>query len=154
MLTQEGTARKQRHTRVTIAQPQPLADEKKLKEIFVKAKTGRKINLCPVRDIITRFSDKWSLLTVLLLGANGTLRFSQIKQQIGDVSQRMLTVTLRHLEEDGFVKRTIYAEVPPRVEYELTSLGLSLMQQISLLTEWIDCNTEQIMKARKKRKNK
>lgn len=154
MRSQEGTRRAHRHTAVTIDEQQPLADEKKLKEIFVKAKTGRQANLCPVRDIITRFSDKWSLLAVLLLGANGKLRFNEIKSGIGDVSQRMLTVTLRHLEEDGFVTRTIFAEVPPRVEYELTPLGCRLMQQIGLLTEWIDTNTEEIVKARKKRKQR
>ena len=152
MTVQEGTPRLQRHTAVTIAQPQPLADEKKLKEIFVKARTGRKINVCPVRDIIIRFSDKWSLLAVLLLGANGTLRFNEIKTGIGDVSQRMLTVTLRRLEQDGFLTRKVFAEVPPRVEYALTPLGLALLQQLGQLTEWIDANQEQILKARKRSK--
>ncbi len=152
MAAQEGTRRTHRHTAVTLAEPQPLANEKKLKEIFVKAKTGRKTNCCAVRDIITRFSDKWSMLAVLLLGANGKLRFNEIKSGIGDVSQRMLTVTLRHLEDDGFVTRKIFAEVPPRVEYELTPLGYRLMQQIGLLTEWIDANTDELLKARKKRR--
>jgi DNA-binding HxlR family transcriptional regulator len=150
MVTQEGTQAYHRHTAVTNVDSTGVSNEEKLKEIFVKAKTGREINLCPVRDIICRFSDKWSLLTVLLLGAQGKLRFNQIKSGIGDVSQRMLTVTLRHLEEDGFVTRTVYAEVPPRVEYELTPLGLSLMLQVGELTEWIGAHTEQILKARKR----
>jgi DNA-binding HxlR family transcriptional regulator len=148
MAPQEGTRRSQRHTAVTIAQPQPVADEKKLKEIFTRAKSGLK-TVCPVRDIIVRFSDKWSMLTVLLLGGSGKMRFNEIKSSIGDVSQRMLTVTLRHLEQDGFVTRKVFAEVPPRVEYELTELGFMLMQQMSLLTEWIDAHKEQIVKARK-----
>lgn len=150
MATQEGTSRSRRHTVVTNAEPQPLASEKKLKEIFVKAKSGRFANACPVRDIITRFSDKWSMLAVLLLGANGKMRFNAIKTGIGDVSQRMLTVTLRHLEDDGFVTRKVFAEVPPRVEYQLTPLGYRLMEQIGQLTEWIDANAEELLKARRK----
>lgn len=151
MTIQEGTRQAHRHNGVTIAEPQGVGDEKKLKEIFVKAKTGRQVNLCPVRDIIVRFSDKWSLLTVLLLGAHGRLRFNEIRQAIGDVSQRMLTVTLRHLEQDGFLTRTVFAEVPPRVEYELTPLGLKLMMQVGQLTEWIEANTEEIVQARQRR---
>ena len=115
MAIQEGTQPYLRHTAVTLVEHQPLADEKKLKEIFVKAKKGREINLCPVRDIITRFSDKWSMLVVLLLGAQGKMRFNEIRHQIGDVSQRMLTVTLRHLEQDGFFKpQSICRSTTPR----------------------------------------
>ena len=75
---------------------------------------------CPVRDVLSRLGDKWSMLVLITLNANGVMRFSDIHKTIEDVSQRMLTVTLRTLEADGLVARKIYAEVPPRVEYCLT----------------------------------
>lgn len=91
---------------------------------------------CPVRDVLSRLGDKWSMLVLITLKANGTMRFNDIHKTIADVSQRMLTVTLRTLEADGLVKRTIYAEVPPRVEYELTARGLSLIPHIEGLVSW------------------
>lgn len=71
---------------------------------------------CPIRDILCRLGDKWSMLVMITLNTNGTMRFSDIQKTISDISQRMLTVTLRTLETDGLVSRTVYAEVPPRVE--------------------------------------
>ncbi len=91
---------------------------------------------CPVRNILSRLGDKWSLLVLISLQANGVMRFSDIKRSIGDVSQRMLTVTLRTLEADGMVRREAYAEVPPRVEYRLTARGRSLMPHIYSLVDW------------------
>ena len=85
---------------------------------------------CPVRDVLSRLGDKWSMLVLITLSANGTMRFSDIHKTIADVSQRMLTVTLRTLESDGLIERKIYAEVPPRVEYCLTERGLSLIPHI------------------------
>ena len=70
---------------------------------------------CPIRDILCRLGDKWSMLVMITLNTNGTMRFSDIQKTISDISQRMLTVTLRTLETDGLVSRTVYAEVPPRV---------------------------------------
>ena len=83
---------------------------------------------CPVRGVLDRFGDKWSILVILILGDKKKLRFNELNKEIGDVSQKMLTVTLRTLEADGLVKRTIYPEVPPRVEYEITALGKSLVR--------------------------
>ena len=77
-------------------------------------------NNCPVRNVLCRLGDKWSMLVLITLNANGTMRFCDIHKTIADISQRMLTVTLRTLETDGLVSRKVYAEVPPRVEYELT----------------------------------
>lgn len=82
---------------------------------------------CPIRDILCRLGDKWSMLVMITLNTNGTMRFSDIQKTISDISQRMLTVTLRTLETDGLVSRTVYAEVPPRVEYQLTETGQTLM---------------------------
>jgi DNA-binding HxlR family transcriptional regulator len=88
-------------------------------------------------------------LVFITLKTNGTLRFSEIRKSIGDISQRMLTVTLRSLEEDGFVKRKIYPEVPPRVEYSLSDLGRSLMPPLENLLAWTLENQERIMGLRK-----
>lgn len=91
---------------------------------------------CPVRNVLCRLGDKWSMLVLITLNANGTMRFSDIHKTIADVSQRMLTVTLRSLENDGLVERKVYAEVPPRVEYELTERGKSLIPHIEGLVGW------------------
>ena len=88
-----------------------------------------------VREVLDRISDKWSLLT---LGAlrSGPLRFGELEKAIGGISQRMLTLTLKHLVEDGLVSRTAYPEVPPRVEYEVTALGKTLVPLVIALAEW------------------
>lgn len=91
---------------------------------------------CPVRDVLSRLGDKWSILVLITLNANGTMRFSDIHKTIEDISQRMLTVTLRTLESDGLVERRIYAEVPPRVEYNLTDTGRSLIPHVEALVGW------------------
>ena len=85
---------------------------------------------CPIRDILSRLGNKWSLLVLVTLNANGTMRFNQIHKTIDDISQRMLSVTLRTLETDGLIGRHVYAEVPPRVEYYLTDRGRSLIPHI------------------------
>ncbi|MFV0332336.1 MAG: winged helix-turn-helix transcriptional regulator [Dysgonomonas sp.] len=91
---------------------------------------------CPVRNVLSRIGDKWSMLVLITLQANGTMRFSDIHKTIGDVSHRMLTVTLRSLEQDGLVSRKVYAEVPPRVEYCMTERGNSLIPHIQGLVVW------------------
>ena len=93
-----------------------MEPEKKLKNF---TPTGS----CPVRDVLCRLGDKWSMLVLLTLNANGVMRFSEIHRTLGDISHRMLTVTLRMLETDGMIRREVYAEVPPRVEYRLTERG-------------------------------
>jgi DNA-binding HxlR family transcriptional regulator len=91
---------------------------------------------CPIRGILDRFGDKWSMLVIILLGQHEILRFNQLTNMIGDISQKMLTVTLRTLETDGLVTRKIYAEIPPRVEYALTPIGKELLPLIENLTQW------------------
>lgn len=93
-------------------------------------------NNCPVRDVLCRFGDKWSILVLTTLHENGTMRFNDIHKTIEDISQRMLTVTLRTLEADSLVVRKVYAEVPPRVEYHLTGTGESLIPHIQSLVDW------------------
>lgn len=113
-------------------------EEKKIKKFITT-------EVCPVRDILARLGDKWSILVLVTLRINGRLRFSEIQQSIGDVSQRMLTVTLRSLEADGLITRETYAEVPPRVEYELTERGASLFPHLQALIGWAEENLESIM---------
>ncbi len=103
---------------------------------------------CPVRDVLDCIGDRWSLLTLLAL-ADGTLRFTEVKRAIGDISQRMLAQTLRALERDGYVTREVHASVPPRVEYTLTVLGESLLTKVTPLIHWANENHGQVRKARK-----
>ncbi|MEG1380535.1 MAG: helix-turn-helix domain-containing protein [Bacteroidales bacterium] len=97
---------------------------------------------CPIRDILSKIGDKWSVLVLLLLEQNEVLRFSEIARQIPDVSQKMLTVTLRSLEALNLVERKIYPEVPPRVEYSLSPRGTSLLPTVRALVEWALENRE------------
>ncbi|MET9532397.1 MULTISPECIES: helix-turn-helix domain-containing protein [unclassified Streptomyces] len=99
------------------------------------------------RETLDRIGDKWSVLVIGIL-SRGTLRFGALHQQVPGVSQRMLTLTLRHLERDGVVSRTVYAEVPPRVEYQLTPLGESLRTIVHALAQWVTDHHEEIDSAR------
>ncbi len=103
---------------------------------------------CPIRDILSRLGDKWSLLVLVTLDTNGTMRFNEIHKSIGDISQRMLTVTLRLLEADGLIRRKVYPEVPPRVEYCLTTLGTGLIPHFNNLVDWALENMPGIMNTR------
>ncbi|MDH6357520.1 helix-turn-helix domain-containing protein [Parabacteroides sp. PF5-9] len=94
------------------------------------------IDSCPIRNVLSRLGDKWSILVLIMLQANGTLRFNDLHRRISDISQRMLTVTLRSLETDGLVYRQAYAEIPPRVEYSLTEMGEGLLPHIQALVDW------------------
>jgi len=103
---------------------------------------------CPVRDVLDCIGDRWSLLALIAL-ARGTLRFTEVKRAIGDISQRMLAQTLRTLEQDGYVTRKVYPTVPPKVEYSLTSLGESLLARVEPLVQWAEENHARVRKARK-----
>ena len=105
--------------------------------------------ICPIRDVLSRLGDKWSLLVLVSLQTNGVMRFGDLQRSIGDVSQRMLTVTLRTLEADGIVERKAYAEVPPRVEYRLTDRGRSLMPYLTGLVDWAQRHADGILENRK-----
>lgn len=102
---------------------------------------------CEVRQILDRIADKWSLLTIALLEQR-SLRFMELSRAIDGVSQRMLTQTLRHLERDGIVRRTVWATVPPRVDYELTPLGATLYGTIKPLVDWTEAHQIEIAVAR------
>jgi DNA-binding HxlR family transcriptional regulator len=105
---------------------------------------------CPVRNVLDRFGDKWSILIVLVLGSAGKLRFNELHKAIGDISQKMLTTTLRTLQADGLISRKVFPEIPPRVEYELTDIGHSLVPHIHHLSKWADEHMPAILRSRKK----
>ena len=96
----------------------------------------RKEDFCPIRDILDKTSDKWSLLVLYTLREQDVLRFNELQKAIPDISQKMLTQTLRRLEQLSLLTREAYPEVPPRVEYRLTTLGHSFMDNIEPLVRW------------------
>ena len=108
------------------------------------------VEICPIRNVISRFGDKWSLLIILLLNENEKLRFNQLGKMIPDISTKVLSSTLKTLEADNLVSRTVYPEVPPRVEYNLTQTGTSLVPIINELTQWAKENMKPIVAHRKK----
>ncbi|MBX5133214.1 helix-turn-helix transcriptional regulator [Rhizobium lentis] len=104
---------------------------------------------CPIRGVLDRIGDQWSLLTLEAL-EHEKKRFNELLREIGDVSKQMLSKTLRHLEQDGFISRTVYPEVPPRVEYELTEMGRSFLIPMKVLIGWADRNHSEILRARER----
>jgi DNA-binding HxlR family transcriptional regulator len=106
-------------------------------------------NACPIRDVLDRISDRWSMLVLCALAESGTLRFSALKSDIEDISLRMLAQTLRRLEQDGLLSRTVYPTNPPRVEYALTPLGKSLLEPVWELVRWAKQNRRRVLDARR-----
>jgi DNA-binding HxlR family transcriptional regulator len=102
---------------------------------------------CPIRDVLDRLGDRWTLLVLMEL-RGGTLRFSALKKRIDDISQRMLAQTLRQLEKDGLASRKVYPTIPPKVEYALTPLGLSILKPVGQLIEWASDNHQAVREAR------
>lgn len=114
-----------------------------------KEVAGSIIEMCPIRNVIARFGNKWALLIVLIIGEQGVVRFNELGRLIPDVSSRVLSSTLRTLEADGFIDRKVYAEVPPKVEYRLTEVGQSLLPLIQQLTDWALKNMKNVVNHRK-----
>src|SRR5919201_5133094 len=104
---------------------------------------------CPSRVVLDRIAEKWTGLVVLAL-ADETLRFGELRERIGGVAPKVLTQTLRSLERDGLLTRTVYAEVPPRVEYTLTDLGKSLREPLGTVQEWAERNVSKDLAARER----
>lgn len=109
---------------------------------------------CPVREVLDRIGHKWATLVLLQLGENEVMRFNELSQAIGDISQKMLTTTVRNLEADGFISRKMYAEIPPKVEYRLTVLGSSLLPLIRDMVSWADNNLRTIQRNRARNSTK
>src|ERR1035438_6929589 len=102
-----------------------------------------------VSEVLARVGDKWTVLVVSTLG-DGPKRFNELRKALGSISQRMLTLTLRALERDGLVTRTVFPAIPPRVDYELTKLGCSLLEPVSALGSWARKNRPAIQDARQR----
>jgi DNA-binding HxlR family transcriptional regulator len=103
---------------------------------------------CPTRQVVSTLGDKWSLLVLYALESGGTLRFSQLQRTVVGITQKMLTQTLRQLERDGIVSRTVFPTIPPRVDYTLTDLGRSLSGVIAELRTWAYAHMDDIESAR------
>ena len=107
-----------------------------------------------VREIIERVADKWTMLVLEVLEEHGTIRFTRLAEHIGGISQKMLTKTVRQMESDGLVKRTVYPVIPPRVEYGLTNLGRSLGAAFCGVWMWAEKHHNEVMQARRNFKNR
>lgn len=107
-------------------------------------------SICPACSIIDRFGDKWSLRILILLHSRGTMRFNEILKSIPVISERMLSISLKSLEADKLISRKMYPEIPPRVEYSLTSLGKSLMPRLEGVIQWAISNADEIIEHRNK----
>lgn len=105
---------------------------------------------CPIRNVLSRVGDKWSMLVLFTLESNDNQRFKELQRNIPDISQKMLTATLKMLEADGLIRREVFPEVPPRVEYSLTKKGNSLLPLIDNLLSWASENMEDIFESRRK----
>ena len=104
---------------------------------------------CPIRNVLSRVGDKWSMLVLFTLENNNSQRFKELQRSIPDISQKMLTATLKTLEGDGLILREAFPEIPPRVEYSLTEKGQSLLPLINNLISWASENMEDIIESRK-----
>lgn len=119
-----------------------------------KEKIILKAENCPIRNVLHRFGDKWSLLILFKLSddfaltENFKMRFNELHKSVEGISQKMLTTTLKTMEADGLVSRKVYPEIPPKVEYSLTKLGLSLVPHISNLSSWAFEHQSDILKSR------
>ena len=105
---------------------------------------------CPIRNVLSRVGDKWSMLVLFTLESNDNQRFKELQRNIPDISRKMLTATLKMLEADGLIRREVFPEVPPRVEYSLTKKGKSLLPLIDNLLSWASENMEDIIESRRK----
>jgi DNA-binding HxlR family transcriptional regulator len=127
---------------------QSVVDKKKMKEIFSNIDLENPPSICPIRDVLANVLDKWSILIILMLGYYEILRFADLKKKIKGISPKMLSISLKHLEQDGFIIRTAFAEVPMRVEYKLTEQGKSFCNKIIELSEWVSYYFPTILKRR------
>ena len=115
-----------------------------------KEESNSIIEICPIRNVVARFGDKWSLLVLLVIDGNGVVRFNELGRMIPDISTRVLSTTLKTLEADGLIGRKVYAQVPPKVEYRLTDTGRSLIPLIMQLTEWAQKNMKGVLAHRRR----
>jgi len=106
-----------------------------------------KLAIVPVSEVLSQIGGKWTMFIIIAL-TNGPQRFSELKRRIDGISQKMLTATLRDLEKDGFISRKVTPSIPPRVDYELTDMGVELREPLAILTRWANANNTRIAEAR------
>lgn len=111
------------------------------------------IEICPIRNVVSRFGNKWSLLVLLVINEGQTVRFNELGRMIPDISTRVLSGTLKTLEADGLISRKVYAQVPPKVEYTLTDSGRSLIPPVMQLIDWAKTNMKSVMRHRAEYEN-
>ncbi|WP_422081543.1 winged helix-turn-helix transcriptional regulator [Ulvibacterium sp.] len=133
----------------TITENEKVMVAKKIKKMFghIDQRTAK---YCPIRDVMALASDKWSILIVLYLGYYPILRFNELKKKVYGISNKVLSEKLKFLETDGYLSRTLYPEVPIRVEYELTDFGHSYLRKLLDLTEWVTQYSDTILENRKR----
>ena len=134
----------------TITDNQKVIAAKKLKKMFGHFDLKDTALICPIRDVMALASDKWSILIILWLGYFPILRFNELKKKVYGISNKVLSERLKHLEGDGYLKRTMYPEVPVRVEYELTNFGHSYLEKLIDLTEWAEMHKDAVISNRTK----
>ena len=120
----------------TIVDNQALALKEKIKIFFSRTMRSNKDEICPIKDMLAMSLDKWSLFILYNLGYNQIMRFNELKLRIDGISSRMLSLTLKRLEKNGIVERHVYAEVPPKVEYQLTSFGRGFSDKLIDMSQW------------------
>lgn len=133
----------------SVAENQPISFRKKLKKVFGHLDYKNPPVICPVRDILSVASDKWSILIILNLGGYKVLRFNELRKILYGISSKTLSDKLKTLEIDGYINREQFPEVPIRVEYELTSFGLNYAEKLLELTEWMESQKAFIIEKRK-----
>lgn len=131
----------------TVIDYQAVEVKKKLEKIF-NYDPLVPIETCPIRDVLSVASDKWSILIVLFLGGHEILRFGDLKSLIHGISAKVLTERLRTLEKDGYLSRKVFPEVPLRVEYKLTAFGLRYLEKLLALSEWISDEMDYVIQSR------
>lgn len=140
--------KKSSNQKESIIDYQEVEIKKKLEKIF-NYNPLVPIETCPIRDVLSVASDKWSILIVLFIGGHKILRFGDLKSLIHGISAKVLTERLRSLEKDGYLNRTVFPEVPVRVEYQLTAFGIRYLNKLIVLSEWIKDEMEYVIQSRK-----
>lgn len=120
----------------TIVDNQAVALKEKIKLFFSKTMRRDSNEICPVKDMLATSLDKWSLFILYNLGYNNIMRFNELKHRIDGISSRMLSLTLKRLEKNGLIARQVYAEVPPKVEYQLTAFGRGFADKLIDMSQW------------------
>jgi DNA-binding HxlR family transcriptional regulator len=132
----------------TITENQKVSTAKKIKKMFGGIDPKNPPEYCPIRDVMALASDKWSILIILYLGYYPVLRFNEIKKKVYGISSKVLSERLKLLEADGYLTRTLYPEVPVRVEYALTDFGHSYLEKLLDLTQWVQKYSDKVISHR------